>query len=121
MNLIPRQGGQGRGVKPAHLVMEENSSIGVIFCGGWGCCGEKVLKTKESEKAQLLGDYCKESYHFGRLDRVGLWWTGKKLKVKSEPIADGEQGAHSKKIGISHSVSGINIRKTFQIWGVNKS
>ena len=56
MNLHPWQGGKGKGFKPAYLVREENNSIGVIFGKRWGCSGEKVLKTRQSEKAQLLGD-----------------------------------------------------------------
>ena len=40
-----------------------------------------------------------------------------KLNVKSEPIADGEQGAHCKKIGISHSVSVIYVRNFFSNLG----
>ena len=56
MNLLPQQGGKGRGFKPAHLVTEEYSSIGVIFGERWVCSGEKVLMTKELGKVQLLGD-----------------------------------------------------------------
>ena len=142
MNLLPWQGSKGRGFKPAHLVTEENSSIWVIFCGRWGCCVEKVLMTKESGKAHLLGDQCEDSYHFGQLEQGSdCGGQGKSQKSSQNQLDTGNEAQTARKIGISHSVSVLHlleklfkyvewnlqslnkipvtyIRKTFQKWVV---